>query len=153
MNLNVSIDINATKAGVWTAITDITHCQQMISGIKDLTIISQPSDTLVGLKWRETREMFGKDATETMWITEYKAEEYYCTRAENCGAIYLTKMSLTSNSDNQETSTVLTMSFSSSADKLWVRALSAIMGIFIKKSMVKMIRKDLEDIKRFIEAR
>lgn len=153
MKISVSTEINATKSDVWAAIIDIEHCPDMISGIIDLTVIEQPKDTLVGLKWNETREMFGKEATETMWITEYEENEYYCTRAENSGAVYLTKLSLTTLNNSSSDNTLLTMEFSGSADSIIVRLLSALIGLFIKKSMLKMIKKDLEDIKSFIEAK
>lgn len=44
----------------------------MVSGIISLNILHQPEDGLVGLKWEETRKMFGKEASETMWITDYE---------------------------------------------------------------------------------
>lgn len=149
MNYMVKIDINCPKNKVWQAIIDIKNAQNMISAILDLEVISQPKDTLVGLKWIETREMFGKKSSETMWITDYKDEEFYSTRAENCGAIYTTRLSLIE-SDN---TTTLTLSFSGTSDSIFVRCLSSIMGVFMKKSMIKLLQKDLSDIKHYVESK
>lgn len=147
MNINVDIEIGSSKSKVWAAITDISNCTNMISGIIDLKILEQPDVGLVGLKWTETREMFGKEASETMWITDCIDEEFYCTRAENCGSIYSTKLSVSQVGKK----TLLTMSFNGTSDSIFIRALSSIMGLFIKKSMVKMLKKDLSDIKDFLE--
>jgi len=147
MNYMVEIDINCPKNKVWLAIIDINNAQNIISAILDLEVISQPKDTLVGLKWIETREMFGKKSSETMWITDYKDEEFYSTRAENCGAIYTTRLSLIE-SDN---TTTLTLSFSGSSDSIFVRWLSSVMGVLMKKSMIKLLQKDLSDIKHYVE--
>lgn len=147
MNISVSVEIDSPKDIVWAAITDFDNCMQMISAIIDLKVIDRPEAGLVGFKWTETREMFGKQATETMWITECHDGDYYCARAENCGAIYLTKMSLVQVSDK----TQLTMSFSGTADSWFKRLLSSLMGVLFKKSMAKMLEKDLNEIKAYVE--
>ena len=49
--------------------------------------------------------------------------------------------------------TLLTMSFSNEAQTLMVKIVSACMGVFLKPSMKKALRKDLADIKEIIERR
>jgi len=90
MNITVAVIINGPKRKVWAAITDIENSANMLSGIIDVKIIEKPPQGLVGLKWLETRKFFGKAASETMWITEAVTNEYFCTRAENGGAVYTT---------------------------------------------------------------
>lgn len=147
MEINVSTEINCAKEQVWKAITDIDNCKNMIDAIIDLTVLERPETGLVGLKWSETREMFGREASETMWITEAVEGQYYCTRAENCGAVYLTKMAVTE--DNGKT--ILSMSFSSESMSFIGKVFSALMGLLMKKSLVKMLEKDLQDIKQYLE--
>lgn len=147
MNVSVDIEISSSKEKVWLAITDIENCPNFISSIVDLEILEKPSDRFVGLMWKETRLMFGKEASETMWITDAVENEYYCTRAESHGSVYITKISLSENRNI----TTLTMSFSAQAQTTFVKIVSAIMSIFIKGSMVKELKKDLEDIKRYVE--
>lgn len=147
MKMSVSVTIDSPKETVWDAITDINNCPKMITGIIDLKILEQPETGLVGLKWQETRMMFGKEAVETMWVTECQDQEYYYTRAENHGAVYITKMSVQQLEDQTE----LTMEFSGSSESFWINLLSSVMSIFIKKSMLKMLQADLQDIKQFVE--
>ena len=147
MDIEVDIRIGKPKEVVWSAITNIENFSSMISGIIDLNVLNQPEDGLVGLKWTETRKMFGKEASETMWITESVENVYYCTRAESHGSVYVTKLSLKESGTN----TLLTMSFAAKAQTLAIKIISACMGVFIKSSMRKLLRKDLEDIKRHVE--
>ncbi len=119
----------------------------MISSILRIIILNKPSADIVGLKWEETREMFGKEATETMWITESEVNEYYCTRAESHGSVYITKLSL----KTIDNSTLLTMSFNGIPQSIIAKVLSFVMGPLIKKSMKKALTKDLEDIKAYVE--
>jgi hypothetical protein len=147
MEVEVDIEINKPKQLVWSAIIDIENAASMISGIVDLDILHQPDDGIVGLTWKETRLMFGREASEIMWITEAVENHYYCTRAESHGAVYITKLSLNESGGK----TLLTMSFSSKAQTLMVKIVSTCMGVFLKRSMKKALRKDLADIKETVE--
>ncbi len=147
MQLAVDIEISKPKGVIWAAITDIENCSDMISSIIDIEVLNLPTDTIVGLKWKETRKMFGKEATETMWITDFVENEYYCTRAESHGSVYITKMLLKEVGGN----TILTMSFTAEAQSIFVKIISAIMSLFIKNSMKKELFKDLVDIKKHVE--
>ena len=148
MNLSVHIDINRSKEKVWAAITDIEHCDEMISAITKLNIIKKPNSGLVGLTWQETRIMFGQESSETMWITECVENDYYCTRAESHGAVYLTRLAL----QESDGLTRLTMTFTGQAQTLLAKLLSGLMNVFIVGSMKKALLKDLQDIKQFVES-
>jgi hypothetical protein len=147
MQLAVDIQISAPRAKVWAAITDIENCTDMISSIIDLDILNLPTDTIVDLKWKETRKMFGKEATETMWITDFVENEYYCTRAESHGSVYITKFSL----KEVDGITRLTMSFTAETQSIFVKMISTIMSLFIENAIKKELFKDLVDIKKYVE--
>ena len=113
------VQINADKSTIWQAITDIEHCDQMIEGINKVKILNQPKNGLVGLKWQETRKMFGKEAVETMWITEAVDMQYYSTRAENHGTVYLSKLALSDEGKGVQ----LTMSFTAQSQTFMAKIL------------------------------
>lgn len=146
MNITVSEEINAPRERVWEIVTDIDGWVDTISGIIAVDIINRPASGIVELKWRETRELFGKEAVETMWITAAEENSWYETRAENHGAIYSTRISL---KDAQE-KTVLTMTFTSQPTT-FVSKLMSFMGYLFRGTMRKMLQKDLGDIRRAAE--
>lgn len=113
----------------------------------DIEVLEKPETGFVGFKWKETRKMFGKEATEVMWVTDSVENEHYATRAESHGSIYVSRLSL-SESDGI---TTLTMSFSGEAQTLTAKILSTLMGFMIKGSMRKELHKDLSDIREFVE--
>ena len=127
---------------------DFENCKDFIESIVKLEIIDQPQNTLVGFKWKETRVMFGKEATEIMWITDYVENEYYKTRAESHGSIYISNLSL----KPAEGMTRLTMSFSAEPQSVVAKIFSFFMCFFLKGSMKKALLKDLNDIKDHLEA-
>jgi len=63
MLVEAQVTIHAPKPAVWAAITDIEHAAETISGIEKIEIVEKPANGLVGLRWRETRMLFGKPAT------------------------------------------------------------------------------------------
>lgn len=149
MKTSVSIAIDAPKEEVWKAITDFKNCQNYIESILSLEILEEPSDTLVGFKWKESREMFGKEATETMWITDYTENDFNQTRAESHGSIYISKMAVEDDGENSK----LVFSFSGEAVSFFAKIMSTLMSFMIKKSMDKAMMKDLEDIKGYVESK
>ena len=147
MGVTDQIDIKGNIETVWKAITGIENSERMISSILKINIVNNPQDTLVGLKWKETREMFGNEATETMWVTEAVTNEYYCTRAESHGSVYITRLSVAQCASG----TVLTMSFSGKPQTITAKMPLFIMKPLIKRSIKKALVKDLEDVKNFVE--
>ena len=148
MELSVFVEIEKPLEDVWKAIIDFKNCSNYIESIIKLEIIDEPKDTLIGFKWKETRVMFGKEATETMWITDYVENEYYQTRAESHGSIYISRLSI----KRVENHTKLTMSFSAEAQTFFAKIFSLCMGFIIKGSMKKALIKDLNDIKTHVES-
>lgn len=149
MELSAFVKIEKPIEDVWKAIIDFKNCSNYIKSIINLEIIDEPKDTLIGFKWKETRVMFGKEATETMWITDYVENEYYQTRAESHGSIYKSRLSIKRVGEN----TKLTMYFTAEAQTFFVKIFSKCMGFMIKGSMKKALIKDLNDIKTHLESK
>src|SRR5262245_31410376 len=94
MIVEVQVTVNGSKAAVWDAITNIENASEIISGIKKIEVLEKPANGLVGLKWRETRILFGKPAAAEKWITDAAENEFYKTRAESDGFVFLSTMSI-----------------------------------------------------------
>src|SRR6266850_6775426 len=94
MIVEAQVTINGSKAAIWTAITDIANASETISEIEKIEVLEKPATGLVGLKWRETRMLFGKAATADKWITDAAENEFYKTRAESDGFVFLSTMSI-----------------------------------------------------------
>lgn len=147
MKLEVEIPIQATKAEIWDVITDIDNAPDRISGIEKVEVHHNPGPALVGLKWTETRTLFGKTATETMWVTEAEKNKFYKTRAESHGAIYTSIMRI----EEKNGQTYLGMAFSSQAQSFGAKFMATVLAPLFKGATKKALMKDLEDIKKHLE--
>src|SRR5215813_7606711 len=94
MIVEAQVTINGSRAAIWTTITDIANASETIKGIEEIEILEKPARGLVGLKWRETRMFFGKPAAVEKWITDAAENEFYRTRAESDGFVFLSTTSI-----------------------------------------------------------
>lgn len=147
MSVSVSETINAPREKVWAIITDIENAGNFIQAITDLRVLEQPEEGLVGLKWQETRIMFGKEAMETMWISSVEPGFWYETTAESHGMIYHSKLSL----EESGAETKLTMDFRSIPQTLKARLFGLLFSLF-NGTIVKAFAADLKDIKAQAES-
>jgi hypothetical protein len=147
MIVEAQVTINRSKAAVWAAITDIENASKIISGIQKIEIVEKPSNGLVGLRWRETRMLFGKPATVEKWITDAAENEFYETKAEDSGFVFVTTQRI---SETGNGSIALTSSHETQPQGIVARLKSAPMFLF-KGMIKKAILQDLNDIKAAVE--
>lgn len=147
MSISVQETIHAPKSVVWDICTDVEGAVDRISGIHSVKVLERPTEGLVGLKWEETRSMFGKEATETMWISSAEVGTWYETTAHSCGCIYTTRLNL----EEADGGTVLAMSFSSTPTTLAAKAM-AWTGVLFKKMLRTMLQQDMRDIRLAAES-
>ena len=146
MLVEAQVTINGSKEATWAAITDIENASKFISGIKNIEVVEKPASGLVGLKWRETRILFGEPATVAKWITDAAENEFYKTKAEDSGFVFVTTMSISESNGGM----TLTSSHDSQPQGVVARLKSLPMFLF-KGVMKKAIRQDLNDIKSAVE--
>ena len=104
---------------------------------------------MYGFKWRETRDVLGKEIRETMIITECIEYSYYHTHSESYGSIYTCIVSVIPEAKG----TKLVLSFDSAAQTPLAKIISFFFSSMLRKLIHKEITKDLEDIKRYLESK
>lgn len=147
MVVETQITINSDKASVWKVITDIKNTASIIRGIEKIDILYEPPGTLIGLKWQETRMYFGKPAPIDKWITDAVENEFYKTRAEMDGFIFLTTITISGNGDS-----IRLTSSHETKSRTFIGKIKSLPMIFFRGMMKKEIRKDLADIKASVES-
>ena len=142
MKTSAKIAIDSSKEKVWSIVSDIENAAKRIKCIKSLEMIERPEHGLIGTKWKETREMFGKEAIETMWIIDAKENEFFITEAKNSGCLYHSKVQI----HERENGVELEMTFTATPESLLAKVMSPLMYL-MKGTIKKAFLKDLEDIK------
>ena len=146
MIVEAQVTIHGSRAAVWAAIADIENAAKIISGIEKIEVLEKPAAGLVGLRWRETRMLFGKPEAVDKWITDAAENSFYKTSAEDGGFVFFTTMSISEGSGG----ITLTSSHETSPQGFVARLQSIPMFLF-KGVIKKAILQDLNDIKSAVE--
>jgi hypothetical protein len=144
--VEVQVTIKGTRAAVWNSITNIESAAKIISGIEKIEIVEKPANGLVGLRWCETRMYFGKPAVVEKWITDAAENEFYKTRSESDGYLFLSTLSISESSGG----ITLTSSHDYKPQSIGARLKSIPMFLF-RGVVKKALLQDLNDIKSAVE--
>jgi len=147
MLVEAQVTINGSRAAIWAAIANIENAAETISGIEKIEVVEKPANGLVGLRWRETRMLFGKPATVEKWITDAAENEFYKTKAESDGFIFVTTKSLSESSGG----VALTECHDSKPQTIVAKLMSVPMLFLFKGVVKKALLQDLNDIKAAVE--
>jgi hypothetical protein len=148
MIVEAQVAIDGSRAAVWAAITDIENAAETISGIENIEVLEKPANGIVGLRWRETRIYFGKPATVEKWITDAAENEFYETRAEDDGFVFLSTISISEGSGG----VTLTSAHETRAQGIVAKLKSTPMFLF-KGVVKKALLQDLNEFKSAVERR
>ena len=113
----------------------------------EVEVLERPPTGILGLKWRETRTLFGKTATEVMWITGVEEGSSYKTEARSHGSVYRSEIRVSEVGDR----TRLRMVFEAEALTFGARVFSVLLGFMIKGATKKALLQDLMDVKAVAE--
>ena len=147
MRVNATQPIRAPLARVFEVFTDVERCAGRIKGIKKAEILSEARSGK-GLRWRETRSMFGKDADADKEITALDAPRSFRVESRVDGTNYVSTFAFAEGADAG--STVVTWTHHSEALTLGAKLGSPILFLF-QGTMRSFMKKDLADLAEFLE--
>lgn len=140
--LSVARRIEAPRERVFEAATDIQSWPARIGGIERVEVLT-PGPFGKGTRFRETRIMFGREATEEMVVSDFEPGRSYVLIAESHGCRYRSAMRF---DDDGPGATRVEMTFEATPLTTGAKVMGAVMGPMMKGTMCKMIAKDIEDL-------
>ncbi len=146
MIVEAEVTVIGSGEATWGVLTDIENSAEFISGIEKIEILEKPASGLVGLRWRETRLLFGKPATAEKWITDAAENEFYKTRADDGGFVFLSTTSL-----SQCNGGIRLISSHETRPQGIVARLKGMPMFLFKGVIKKALLQDLNDIKSAVE--
>src|SRR4051812_34747237 len=111
MRVTVSQQIRAPLARVFAVFTDVEHFAGRIKGVKKSVVLSEVRAG-PGLRWRETRDFFGKDADADKELTAVAAPRSLRVESRVDGTNYISTYAF---AERDAGSTVVTWTHTSEA--------------------------------------
>lgn len=147
MKMTIESHVAAPRDLVFATYTDLERAAERIAGIERVEVLTD-GPVGVGTRFKETRVMFKKETTEEMEVTAFDSPGSYTLEADSCGAHFKTDHDFT----EKDGGTQVTLELTSRANSFGAKLLSPV-GFLFAGSMKKMIQKDLDQMKAFIEER
>lgn len=148
VSLRLTTKVNAPIERVFDVYSDLRRAPERASGIKSLEVLTE-GPVGVGTKFRETRVLFGREATEQMEITEFRRNEMYAVECTSCGTHYRSEFEFRPEGG----ATLVAMSFDGRPVTKTARILGLVMGALMKGACRRAMEQDLNDLKKAAEAR
>ena len=147
-SVTVSRTVAAPVETVWAVATDLTAAPETLTGVTRVEVL-EGEIFGVGTRWRETRTMMGREATEEMVVTAATAPSSYTVEADNHGVHYVSTFAFAPLGANR---TEVTMTFAGTPTAPQ-NPLVKLMGRFGLRMVRKTLEQDLADLARAAEAR
>ncbi|MFJ9433365.1 SRPBCC family protein [Streptomyces sp. NPDC101490] len=142
--------VAASPGRVWESITDLPALPRVLSGVQRVEVLTEGGFG-VGTRWRETRRMLGREATEEMTVTDCEPPDRYVTTAASHGMRYVSELTLAPDGTG---GTTLRMAFSARpADGRAPGLLARLTARLGAKAVAKALTKDLTELARAVENR
>ncbi|HET6202062.1 MAG TPA: SRPBCC family protein [Planctomycetota bacterium] len=145
--LTFSKSIAAFPEKVFEAAADFRNAPGRIRGIKKIEMLTD-GPVRVGTKFKETRVMFGKEATETMEVVAFNPPHGYTLGCESHGCRYRTEFRFAPNAQG----TTVEVTFEATPRTFASKVLGFLMAPMIK-GVRKCMEKDLDDLGASIEGK
>ena len=145
--MKVGIDVEASAERVFPMLCDLEGAPERIDGISKVEVLTE-GPFRVGTRWRETRIMFGKEATEVMEVVSIEPGTSYTVTADSHGTHYETTMACHAQGDGR---CRVEFTFGWTPVSMGAKLLSP-MAFMMKGMLRKCVEKDLACIKRSAEA-
>ncbi|MEM8834965.1 MAG: SRPBCC family protein [Planctomycetota bacterium] len=142
---SVEKHIHSDPATVFARATDVAQWPAMIPGIIKTEVLTD-GPVGEGTRFRETRKMFGKEASEEMTFSAFEPGARYCLLCENHGARYEFEYLVSPDGDG----TKLEMRGNIEATSTVAKVMMTLMKPMQKK-FVQQCTADLDHLKASIE--
>lgn len=147
MKLVLEETVNAPQTETFQVFSDLRNAASRIDSIQSLELLSN-GPVGKGTRFRETRVMFGKEATEEMEITAFDPPNSYAVEGDSCGAHFHTVYTFAGNSQQ----TKVTMTMTSTAHTFFAKVMGPVMGVLMGPAMKKAMRQDHAQLKAAAES-
>lgn len=144
--IEASLRVGAPREEVFAKAIDLRGLPSFVRGITELEILSD-GPVGEGTRFRETRRLHGREASEEMEITEFNPPEHYVVEAENHGTRYISRFQFEPTTEG----TRVTVSFHAEPQSWFAKISGPLIMPLMKRTLLRCLEDDLEDLKQEVE--
>lgn len=145
MKMICETHVAAPREAVFAAFADVPSWAEHTSGIQKIEMLTD-GPVGIGTRFRETRIMFKKEATEEMEFTAFDSPSLFTLEAESCGCRYVSDHRFI----EKDGGTLIQFEMTSHANSFLAKLMTPL-GYIFSGTMKKMILKDMNEKKAHLE--
>lgn len=148
MELSLREEFKAPPAKVFAALTDVANAEKWMPNVVKIEMLTE-GEYGVGTKWRETRTMFGKEASEVFEVTAFtpgKRIEMYVDGSQ--GSSKRGEYRFIYDFEERDGRTVMNLRGTISG----MGCMGVLFGWLFKGMFRKAVRKDHEALRQYVES-
>ena len=142
---SMSTSVQAPVETVFQLAADFPNAADRVKGIKRVEMLT-PGPVGVGTRFRETREIMRREATEDMKVTQFDKPKSYTLSCHSCGCLFESTFRF----EPEAGGTKVTFDCNTQA-LTWSAKLMSPLGWLMQGTMKKCIEQDMADIKAAAE--
>ncbi len=139
--------IYAPLARVFSLFSDFAQAPQRVRGIVRIEMLT-PGPIALGSRFRETRIMFGREASEVMEICAWAPDRHYTIGCTSCGC----RIETTFRFQVEESRTRVDVSLVARPLTFAAKLMSPMTAIMMGPLMRKCVEQDVEDLRTIAES-
>ena len=144
---SVSQQVDSPVETVFNIASDFPNAPDHIPDILRIEMLTE-GPVGIGTRFKETRIMFGREATEEMEVIAFEPNKLYTLAADSCGARFESTLYFRPNSSGTE----IEMETRTQAVSLFAKLMSPL-GFLMAGTMKKCLQKDLQGVKSAAETK
>lgn len=142
-SITVTRETSADARTVWRVLTDLDRAEERLRAVTRIERIEGPSPLAVGTRWRETRVVLGREATEELVVTDVDEGRSYTVETHGDRATYRSVLSVEPLGSGGSR---LAMTFGAEPTGAVGRVLAATVGRLFEGATRSMLEGDLADV-------
>lgn len=143
--LKLTSFVNAPLDVVFEKHTNFKQAEELVDAIVKVEMLTD-GPVGKGTRFKETRVMFGREATEEMEITAFETQKLFTVSADSCGSHFDSTFRFT----RQDGGTLVEMEMVTKANSIIAKLMWPV-GKLMTLSMKKMMQADMDQVKAACE--
>lgn len=148
--LEAQRDVDAGADVVWSLITDLDRIPDILSAVTRVERVDDGDGFGAGTRWRETRVVMKREATEEMEVTAVDPDRSYTVESDSRSVLYRSVLSVEPTGDGTSR---IRMQFAGKPKSKGAKLAGATIGKLMNRTMRTMLQQDLDDIAAAAERR
>ena len=154
MEIMVTRRTTAPPEVVWAVATDIEGSVDVLSGVTGIERLDDGEGFGPGLRWRETRELFGREASEELEVTAVDPGRSYTVEAHSGGTHYRSVVTVEPDDGGGGSRLAMTFGAEQQQRQGWLgRMAMKAGGKAVERATRKALAQDLDDLAAAAEDR